>query len=67
MSTTKRCNGWAVVVAQLIQQSLPTAEVHGSKPVIGKTIILNVHCELQYRYKHKEKKDWEWPQLKKLM
>ena len=51
-------------MAQLIQQSLPTAEVHGSKPVIGKTIILNVHCELQYRDKHKEKKTGNGHNLK---
>ena len=29
----------AVVVAQLVERSLPTLEVHGSNPVIGKIYI----------------------------
>ena len=33
---------WAEVVAPLVQQSLPTPEVSGSNPVIGK--INNEHC-----------------------
>ena len=38
----------AVVVAQLVERSLPTPEVRGSNPVIGKTLILNiiVFCQL---------------------
>ena len=30
---------WAVVVAQLVERLLPTPEVHGSNPVIGKIYI----------------------------
>ena len=38
---------WAVVVAQLVERLLPTAEVHRSNPVIGKNFgILNVYCQL---------------------
>ena len=29
---------WAVVVAQLVEQSLPIPEVRGSNPVIGKNL-----------------------------
>ena len=29
---------WAVVVAQLVERSLPMPEVHGSNPVIGKIL-----------------------------
>ena len=32
----------AVVVAQLVERSLPTPEVRGSNPVIGKTFISNI-------------------------
>ena len=31
---------WAVVVAQLVEQSLPKPEVRGSNPVIGKNLFL---------------------------
>ena len=31
--------GWAVVVAQLVERSLPIPEVRGSNPVIGKKYI----------------------------
>ena len=35
----------AVVVAQLVEQSLPTPKVHGSNPVIGKILYLHyVNC-----------------------
>ena len=30
---------WAVIVAQMVEQSLPTLEVHFSNPVIGKIYI----------------------------
>ena len=29
---------WAVVVAQLVERSLPNSEVRGSNPVIGKIL-----------------------------
>ena len=31
---------WAVVVAQLVEWSLPTPEVRGSNPVIGKNLFV---------------------------
>ena len=31
---------WAVVVTQLVKQSLPTSEVRGSNPVIGKLLCI---------------------------
>ena len=38
----------AVVVAQLAEQLLPTSEVRGSNPVIGKilylTLVITVNC-----------------------
>ena len=35
---TKRTNSWAVVVAQLVEWSFPTAEIHGSNPKYAYTI-----------------------------
>ena len=37
---------WAVVVAQLVEQSLPIPEVGGSNPVIGKKLYwtFTVNC-----------------------
>ena len=37
-------NNWdlVVVVAQLVERSLPIPEVHGSNPIISKKIILNI-------------------------
>ena len=32
---------WAVVVAQLVEQSLPTTEIRGSNPDVGKFYIYN--------------------------
>ena len=37
---------WAVVVAQLVEWSIPIPEVRGSNPVIGKKLILNIYCQL---------------------
>ena len=34
----------AVVVAQLVERSLPTSEVCGSNPVIGKLFMFTVNC-----------------------
>ena len=36
---------WAVVVAQLVERSLPTPEIRGSNPDIGK--ILSTNCTLE--------------------
>ena len=35
----KNYNRWAVVVAQLVERSIPTPEVRGFSPVIGKIYI----------------------------
>ena len=35
---------WAVVVTQLVKQSLPTSEVRGSNPVIGKLLYRAFNC-----------------------
>ena len=39
------CINWAVVVAQLVERSLPITEVRGSNPVIGKIFILHKRSE----------------------
>ena len=46
-----KANVWAVVVAQLVERSLPIPEVCGSNPVIGKKFIyiLNI-CLLSTVY-----------------
>ena len=36
---------WAVVVAQLVERSLPTPDVRGSNPDIGK--VLSTNCTLE--------------------
>ena len=36
---------WAVVVAQLVEQLLPTPDIRGSNPDIGK--ILSTNCTLE--------------------
>ena len=36
VSASKTISAWAVVVAQLVERSLPTLEVRRSNPVIGK-------------------------------
>ena len=36
---------WAVVVAQLVEWSLPTSEIHGSNPDIGKILSTNRSIE----------------------
>ena len=46
---------WAVVVTQLVERSLPTPEVHGSNPVIGKLLYGTfVHCQLYWKDENKE-------------
>ena len=45
----RRGEEWAVVVAQLIEHSLPTPEVRGSNPVIDKLIyriLFTAICQL---------------------
>ena len=37
-SNKQKMMSWAVVVAQLVERSLPIPEVRGSNPVIGKNL-----------------------------
>ena len=48
---------WEVVVAQLVEKSFPTPEVHGSKPVIGNFFIgyFFVYNQLYLKDENKEK------------
>ena len=41
---------WAVVVAKLVERSLPTPEVRGSNPVIGEI----VYCQLNRKDENKK-------------
>ena len=60
----------AVVVAQLVERSLPIPEVRGLNPVIGKKFIYILSiCLLSTVYRkdeNKEKRGREWP-IKKLI
>ena len=40
MNHSYKSNYWAVVVAQLVERSLPIPEVRGSNPVIGKILFI---------------------------
>ena len=42
-----KCTSWAVVVALLVERSLPTSEIRGSNPVISK--ILSTNCTIEKR------------------
>ena len=55
--------GRAVVVAQLVERSLPTAEIRGSNPNIGK--VLTTNCKLHRKDENKEKRPG-MPHLKKI-
>ena len=52
----------AVVVAQLVERSLPTPEIHGSNPAIGK--IVSTNCMIK-KDENKEKEARNGPSLKK--
>ena len=56
-------NLWAVVVAQLVELSLPTSEVCGSNPDISKFNLPIVH--LNRKDENKEKEAGNGPSLKK--
>ena len=63
---TKYKNDGAVVVAQLVERSLPIPEVRGSNPVIGKIYWTFVYCQLCIeKTKNKEKRGRKWPIFKK--
>ena len=58
----------AVVVAQLVELSLPIPEVRGSNPVIGKDLFISNICLLTTVYwkdENKEKETGNGPFLKK--
>ena len=52
-----------MVVAQLEERSLPTPEIRGSNPNIGK--VLSTNCKLNRKDENKEKEAREWPLFKK--
>ena len=47
---------WAVVVAQLVEQSLPTLEIRGWNPVIGKILYYQLYNQNKEKTKIKKKK-----------
>ena len=51
----------AVVVAQLVEQSLPIPEVHGSNPVVRKIYWTIVFCQLYWKDENKEKEAGNGP------
>ena len=58
---------WAVVVAQLVERSLPILEVRGSNPAIDKIYWTLVYSQLYWKDENKDKRGREWPIfLKKL-
>ena len=55
----------ALVVAQLVEQSLPIPEVCGSNPIIGKNLYWTFYCQLYWKYENKEKEAGKGPIFKK--
>ena len=55
----------AVVVAQVVEQSLLISKVRGSNPVIGKIYWAFVYCQLYWKDENKEKRGPEWHIFKK--
>ena len=53
----------AVVVVQLVERSLPTPEIHGSNPVIGKFYKLLTVFNLYWKDENKEKEAGRGPFL----
>ena len=47
-------------MAQLEERQLPTSEIRGSNPVIGK-FLFNVYCQLYWKDENKEKKTVNGP------
>ena len=45
-----------MVVAQLVEQSIPIPEIRGSNPVIGKKTLLNIYCQLYWKDEVKKKR-----------
>ena len=50
-----------VVVAQLVERSLPIPEVRNLNAVIGKFLLNIVSCQLYWKDKKKRKRGREWP------
>ena len=53
MERKKEGEDWEVVVVQLVERSLPTPEVRGSNPVIGKICM---YYQLYWKDENKEKR-----------
>ena len=49
----------AVVVAQLVERSLPIPEVCSSNPAIGKNLNWTIYRQLYWKYENKEKEAWK--------
>ena len=60
---TKLGVSWAVVVAQLVEQSLPTPKMCGWNPNIGN--VLSTNCNLNRKDKNLEKEAGNGPSIKK--
>ena len=54
---------WAVVVAQLVELLLPTPEVRGSNPVVGKIYIEQCVLSTVLKKRNKEKEAGNGPFL----
>ena len=54
-----------VVVAQLVERSLPTPEVRSSNPVISKMYMEQCYCQLYWKDENKEKESGNGPFLTK--
>ena len=55
---------WAVVVAQLVEWSLPTTEIRGSNSGIGNFIVHQLHGKDCIEKTEINKRGREWPNLK---
>ena len=65
IALAKSKSSWTVVVAQLVEQSLPTAEILGSNPVIVKIYIECLLSAVLKRKKVKKKEAGNGPFFKK--
>ena len=45
LTNTNKQHEWAVVVAQLVERSLPEPEINGSNPVIGNFIYYKLYLK----------------------
>ena len=66
--TYKVCPTWEVVVAQLVERSLPIPEVRGLSPVIGKNLLISnifILSTVYWKDENKEKEAGNGPFFKK--